>query len=333
MEGKINRDYLKSYSVSYTNNILDTAYKGGQYLIGRDLTTLCTPEQVNYNLLKNIFLQWEAEMSKLQSPYFDYSATIVQSALKSFMDVLSRNIKLDQGSLRPLLQQAVEETMYQVFQPLYYFENFLWPDQVDRLKIEEIVKLKRFVRINPGFLQELLKVWEADNKVEADTIEYQQQIARMAGNWKENWEPANPYVEAFSKVVSLQTESLWKTDDSLSEKKENGTSKNVNDQYSKRVVSLNEKLQKDQTTLADQHLNKKVENIKQSLTLNQKFMFVNELFAGNSDEFGIILDRIEKCTNYHEAIKILDDHSSERSQWDMESDAVKELIDLVSRRF
>ena len=84
MEGKINRDYLKSYSISYTNNILEVAFKDGPHLQGKDLTALCTPQQVNYNLLKNIFLQWEAELSKLESPYFDYSATAVQNALKNF---------------------------------------------------------------------------------------------------------------------------------------------------------------------------------------------------------------------------------------------------------
>lgn len=333
MQGKVNRDYLKSYSVSYTNNILEIAFKESPYLLGEDLTGLCTPAQVNYNLLKNIFLQWEAEVSKLQSPYFDYSATAVQSALKSFMDVLSRHIRLDKSSLRPLLQQAVEETMYQVFEPAYYFEYFLWPDQTEHLGIKELSKLQKFVKINKGLLQEIKEEAQAKNDEGISVSFYHQLLTSKLDSWKDNWEPVDPYAEEFSKIVSLQMPSLWSSETAESRTDANGTSRNVNDQYSKPVVSLNDKLQKDQSTLADEHLNKKVENIQQSLTINQKFMFVNELYGGNSEEFRIVLDKIEGCNTYGEAVRILDEHSSERSKWDMESLAVKELMDLVSRRF
>ena len=332
MEGKINRDYLKSYSISYTNNILEVAFKDGPYLQGKDLTGLCTPQQVNYNLLKNIFLQWEAELSKLESPYFDYSATAVQSALKNFMDVLSRHIRLDKGSLRPLLQQAVEETMYQVFEPDYYFENFLWPQQNDLLKFDELAKLKRFVKVNQSFFQEIMDDLTKKQATEMSVAEYYQNIRALKENWDDQWEPVEDHMEDFSKIVTLQLPSLWKAE-SPAEPDSNGSPKNVNDQFSKEVVSLNEKLQTDQTTLAEEHLSKKVENIKESLSINQKFMFVNELYGGNSEEFTKVLDRIEDCSNYQEALQVLDNHSSERSSWDMESNAVKELMDLVSRRF
>ncbi len=333
MEGKINRDYLKSYSVSYTNNILDTAFKEGPHLAGRDLTTLCTPEQVNYNLLKNIFLQWEAELSKLESPYFDYKAPAVQTALKTFMDVLSRHIKLDQGSLRPLLQQAVEETMHQVFQPEYYYQHFIWPDGSKSLKTKELINLKRFVRVNRGLLLELIDEQAKENKDSITEEEFYKFIEQNVLQWQNQWDSVDVNVEAFSKVIAMQVSNLWKKEAVPVAPKENGSTKNVNERYAKKVVSLNDKLQKDQNTLADQHLNKKVQNIKESLTINQKFMFVNELFAGDSQEFGTVLEKIEKCGTYIEAVKIIDDNSSGRSQWDMESTAVKELLDLVSRRF
>ena len=73
-KGTINKDYIKSYSASYTNNILDTAFKEGPYLQGNDLKRLCNLEQINYNLLKAIFLQWEAEVNKLQNPSNESSA-------------------------------------------------------------------------------------------------------------------------------------------------------------------------------------------------------------------------------------------------------------------
>ncbi len=334
-KGTINRDYIKSYSASYTNNILDTAFKEGPYLQGNALKKLCNPEQINYNLLKAIFLQWEAEVNKLQNPYFDHSAPAVQNALKTYMEVLSRHINLDKGSLRPLLQQAVEETLYQVFCPLYFFENFLWPPEIGSLMLDEITKLKRFVRINQAFLKELIAQWKEEDKTEIELSEYSSGLQRLSIQWDQKWEPTDDYETAFSKVVALHPQTIWKPEIEPRSEGAKQIPNNVNQQFTREVVSLNDTLQKEHITLADQ-LNKKVEhvdNIKRSLNINQKFRFVNELYGGNSNEFNQVLEKIDQCKNYGEAIKTLDDNSSLRSEWNMETPAVKELIDLVSKRF
>ncbi len=334
-KGTINRDYIKSYSASYTNNILDAAFKENPYLQGNDLRKLCNPEQINYNLLKAIFLQWEAEVNKLQNPYFNHSAPAVQNALKTYMEVLSRHIKLDKGSLRPLLQQAVEETLYQVFCPLYFFENSLWPPEIDNLKLTELVKQKRFVKINQTFLKELLKQWEAEGKTEIGLTDYQDGLRRLSYQWDQEWESTKDYQTAFSKVVALNVKTIWKRVGQPEPEVEEQAPNNVHQQFAKDEVSLNDTLQKDQSTLADQ-LTKKVDtidNIKNSLNINQKFRLVNELYDGNSVEFYQVLDRIELCANYQEAIKTLDDNSSLKTNWDMESPVVMELMDLVSKRF
>ena len=334
-KGTINKDYIKSYSASYTNNILDTAFKEGPYLQGNDLKRLCNLEQINYNLLKAIFLQWEAEVNKLQNPYFDHSAPAVQNALKTYMEVLSRHIKLDKGSLRPLLQQAVEETLYQVFTPLYFFENFLWPPEIGSLTFDEITKLRRFVKINQAFLKELIGQWKKENKSEIKFSEYKSELRRLGAQWDQEWESTENYEATFSKVVALHVQTIWKQEREFEPDVDKGIPNNVNQRFARKVVSLNETLQKEQTTLAD-HLNKNaehVDNIRKRLNINQKFKFINELYGGNSNEFNQVIDKIDRCKNYQEAIQALDDHSTLRSEWDMENLAVKELFDLVSKRF
>ena len=334
-KGTINRDYIKSYSASYTNNILDTAFKEGPYLQGKDLKRLCNPEQINYNLLKAIFLQWEAEVSKLQNPYFDHSAQAVQNALKTYMEVLSRHITLDKGSLRPLLQQAVEETLYQVFSPIDFFENFLWPPEIGSLMLDEFANHKRFVKINQAFLKELIRQWEEENKTEIELSDYRDGLRRLSSNWDKEWESTEDYEAAFSRVVALNVQAIWKQEIQPESEVDEEIPNNVNQQFARKVVSLNDTLQKDQATLAD-HLNNgidTVDNIKKSLNINQKFRFVNELYGGNSNEFKQGLDKIERCNNYQEAIQTLDDNSSLRAKWDMDNQAVRELIDLVSKRF
>ena len=334
-EGTINKDYIKAYSASYTNNILDTAFKEGPYLQGNDLKRLCSPEQINYNLLKAIFLQWEAEINKLQNPYFNHSAPAVKNALKTYMEVLSRHIHLDKGSLRPLLQQAVEETIYQVFNPLYFFENFLWPTEINSLNLKELTKLRRFIRINQAFIKELVKRWEQEGLNEITFQEYREGLKKLSLEWSESWESTEDYEMSFSKVVALRTQSIWKKSVNAPSEEKTEVTKNVNQQFAREIVSLNDTLQKDQQTLADQ-LNKEAENInnlKQSLNINQKFRFVNEIYDGDTIEFDKILDQIDSCKDYQEAILALETNTKFSTKRNMENEAVKELIDLISKRF
>jgi hypothetical protein len=314
---------------------LDKAFKEGPYLQGNDLKRLCSPEQINYNLLKTIFLQWEAEINKLQNPYFDHSAPAVKNALKTYMEVLSRHIHLDKGSLRPLLQQAVEETIYQVFSPLYFFENFLWPIEIDILDLKEITKLRRFIRINQAFIKELVNRWEEEGLNEVTLQVYHEGLKSLSLDWSESWESTEDYEVSFSKVVALRTQSIWKTPVKAQSQEKKEITKNVNQQFAREIVSLNDTLQKDQTTLADQ-LNKEAENInnlKQSLNINQKFRFVNEIYDGDTNEFDKILDKIDSCKDYQEAMLTLENNTNFKTERNMKNQAVKELIDLVSKRF
>jgi len=334
-EGTINKDYIKAYSASYTNNILDTAFKEGPYLQGNDLQRLCSPEQINYNLLKAIFLQWEAEINKLQNPYFNHSAPAVQNALKTYMEVLSRHIQLDKGSLRPLLQQSVEETIYQVFSPLYFFENFLWPIEINSMTMKEITKLRRFVRINQAFIRELVKRWEEQGLKEVTLQDYHEGLKSLSVDWTQSWEATGDYEISFSKVVALRTQSIWMMPNKTQSQEQTEVPKNVNQQFAREIVSLNDSLQKDQITLADQ-LNKNVENInnlKQSLNINQKFRFVNEIYGGDTVEFDKVLDKLDSCKDHQEAILLLENDTNFRNEQSQENEAVKELLDLVSKRF
>ena len=333
-KGIINKDYVKSYCASYTNNILDTAFKETPFLRGSDLKGLCNPEQIDFNLLKAIFLQWEAEVSKFRNPYFDHEAPSVQSALKTYMQVLSRHIKLDKGSLRPLLQEAIEETLYQVFDPKYFFENLLWPGDASHMTIEELVKLKRFLKINVSFYDELLTPWVDSKEPEIARSAYWSRLTSIVNDW-EDWEPTDDYASAFSKIVALNTQNLCKDAQKFKTEPTNAPVENLNQGFAKEVVSLNDTLQKRQNTLVDE-LTKQVEsieNIKQSLNINQKFRFVNELFAGNANEFDEVINKVDNCSSYLEATKILETGASQRTQWDDDNQVVIEFFELLSKRF
>ena len=321
----INKDYVKSYCASYTNNILDTAFKESPFLTGNDLKKLCSPEQINYNLLKAIFLQWEAEVTRMQNPYFDHDAPSVKHALRTYMQVLSRHIKLDKGSLRPLLQEAVEETIYQIFSPSYFFEHFLWPRELGPVTSDELNKLKRFIKINQGFLSEIIAQLQKEHTSEIEYSKFLSKLKSLCFEWDSKWESTEAYALSFSKVVALNLKSLHGKQPVKSAEQP----ASINQKFAKEIRSLNDSLQTDQKTLADK-LNEEAEqvaNIRESLNINQKFRLINEVYDGDAEAFNSTIDQIDNCDSYQQALTKIDQN------WDMENEAVKEFMSLLGRRF
>jgi hypothetical protein len=83
--------------------------------------------QVNLLVLRQLLGRWQQEASALRSPYFDFEAGPVRTALGQFMNVLSRHIRLDRAALEPLLTQAVTDTLVLATDASAAFERLLLP--------------------------------------------------------------------------------------------------------------------------------------------------------------------------------------------------------------
>jgi hypothetical protein len=83
--------------------------------------------QVNLLVLRQLLGRWQQEASALRSPYFDFEAGPVRTALGQFMNVLSRHIRLDRAALEPLLTQAVTDTLVLTTDASAAFERLLLP--------------------------------------------------------------------------------------------------------------------------------------------------------------------------------------------------------------
>lgn len=74
-------------------------------------------------------------------------------------------------------------------------------------------------------------------------------------------------------------------------------------------------------------------DLKSMITINQKFMFVNELFKGESKVFQETLEKVGTCNSYNEAINMLLDNYANRYDWDTDKEEVAEFFELISRLF
>ena len=95
-------------------------------------------------------------------------------------------------------------------------------------------------------------------------------------------------------------------------------------------TSINDSLNNQpKTTLADNF--QKIAKIKDSLTINQKFMFTKVLFHGDFELFSKAIEQLDRQDNMKGAMRYLENEHA--STWDKESEEFHEFMELVEKRF
>jgi hypothetical protein len=95
--------------------------------------------------------------------------------------------------------------------------------------------------------------------------------------------------------------------------------------------SLNKKLgsMRDDDNVPDYLKTKPIANLSQAIGINDRFLFIRELFDGNSDSYHRTISGIDEAKTLAEAKVLILDCTGDKS----ESEACKQLLDLVKRKF
>ena len=102
----------------------------------------------------------------------------------------------------------------------------------------------------------------------------------------------------------------------------------------KQAISLNEKLAEtnEKPTLAAKLSRKPIKDLNEEIGLNQKFLFMNDLFGGENTLYKEAIAAINGFASYSEAEQLMN-QLAQRHNWEMESTSVTKFMDLVERRF
>ena len=84
-------------------------------------------------------------------------------------------------------------------------------------------------------------------------------------------------------------------------------------------------------TVADKLRQQPITDLKSAIGLNQKFLFMNDLFEGENEKFNDAINKINSFKTLQEALAYIDSEIS--SAWDKENSSVINFMDLVERRF
>jgi hypothetical protein len=322
MDEKISSQATGQYSEQYASKLADLFFSKKETISGPEILTLCEVKQVNMFIVRELMHAWKQEAEKLKSPYFDYEAAAVKDALAQYQNVLSNYISVRRSDLVPLLETAVTKTIYLILAPYDFYSDTLDRYGKGYLKTDFLKNEVKYLRINQAPLEKLVLKLEQQRQ---EVITGNEAFGMLDSILEEvNFTPEEfeSYLAQFSKLVPLRVEKLFEQKIITQPIGPNPTDKPK--QHTQAVVA------EIKPTVAENLARQKLSNLKESLTINQKFMFTKILFKGDFELFSEAVDRIDSLESLNHALAFLGDNYP---TWDRESEEYEEFLEVLNKRF
>jgi hypothetical protein len=83
----------------------------------------------------------------------------------------------------------------------------------------------------------------------------------------------------------------------------------------------------------DYHRLSRVESMRSAISINQRYLFINNLFGGNVEAFSHAIDEIDALKSFADARELILKKYVPRYLWDVTSAEAEEFFDILKRRF
>lgn len=105
----------------------------------------------------------------------------------------------------------------------------------------------------------------------------------------------------------------------------------IGERYKGNNEYINEKISKNHPAndMSVKLQSRPISDIGKAIGLNDKFLYINELFKGDSALYKNTLDRINSSNDFNDAFSFLNDQFG----WDMKEDSAQKFMELVRRKF
>lgn len=353
MNDKINLNYLENYAHSFAEHVSSEYFGTKKYMSGQEIIQLTPSTQVNFMVIKALFEKWNEELEKLKgNPYFDYRDIAVTEALKEFMNVLSRAIKIERQHFTPLLEVAVIDTVLLALDPLVYF----W-GEIEKSTSESpqshLKASKKYLKWHSKLLNEILEKGSQNDaehykKVLGDSYQKLQGELEAPKTLLENVHQVLP-IDWNQLILAEPDQEPTKAEDTPAE--ETGAVAEPPTPVENPAKDLFSPSQKPSTPYGTEKaidpalawasfeaeqsglLKGPIDSLDQGVAINQRFMFTKKLFDGNPDLMGHAFKSIDQCDSFVEAVQLINERYVSRLAWDTDSDEVHEFLHLVYRKF
>lgn len=98
--------------------------------------------------------------------------------------------------------------------------------------------------------------------------------------------------------------------------------------------SLNDKISRlSKSDLGSQLQQQPIDNLKRAIGLNDRFLFANELFHGDGEEYQRAIEEFNHLSSMEDAMRLIDHKYKEAYKWDFDSETVITFISYLQRRY
>lgn len=316
MDEKISLEAIALYSDAYAEKILKKFFADKNRITGQDILVFSDVQQVNLFIIRDLFKAWKEETKKLKSPFFDYEKPEVKEALETFMSVLSKNISIDRAHFAPLLKKSISQTLLVIFNPYDYFSMII-SGANNKMHVDLFREELKYLRINKAPLEKLLQHFDEKKIKELSGNEAFAMLDHILEEVNFTPEDVDGYISRFSSVEPLDPERFYVK-----------RPEPVKQQKTEKSTIHESLVTEPKPTLADNF--RKIDRIKDRLTINQKFMFTKVLFHGDFELFSKAIDDLDRLEDMPAALKYLERLYDE---WDRESEEFHEFMEMVEKRF
>lgn len=139
------------------------------------------------------------------------------------------------------------------------------------------------------------------------------------------------YIQDTTIPVKQSKEPAAKKDEHHKTFKKAGESAIIADNFTHLPGSLNEQLgsRLDDGDVTEILKAKPLKNLSDAIGVNDKFLFIREIFNGNPESYNQAISRIDGAENIEDARAVIMSYTGNN----LETDTVKQLLDLVKRKF
>ena len=366
MSNKLDLAAVEQYSERYAAKVCDEFFQRNEIINGQQVLNLSAVGQVNLLVVSSLFGKWQAETARLQSPYFDFEHEAVQQALQGFMNTVSQYIGVRRHYFEPLLREATTNSLVLLFDPKTYFSGIFSELPLGQLNTETAKQLNKYTRVNKFITNEL------EQKIATQGQASLSQLNTWLDEWcsEERLDDPEKYVALFSAKVPLERTQLFRPDKPTVPKSffdlepeelpeptpivetprpvvapitaiparetvaEPSVAATVQSKLATEEASLNDTLKHNESgSLADALASTPLESIPSAISLNQKIMFINQLFHGDAVAYTQAVMELENCRHFDEANGIIEQQYATKYLWKMSPEEAEEFVEIVRRRF
>ncbi len=314
-------------------------------LDGPALLTFTPVRQVNLLVLRQLLSRWQQQAKALRSPYFDFEAPPVQAAHNQLLNVLSRHIALGREALEPLLAQAVTDTLRLAADPAAAFAALLLADENDdnAVALAQLRELPRYLDQARPFFEGFLA--DLPDEQALDRIALTRRFGQYRAANQRRLPTVAQVVAALSPLLPLTEADLWddgpaaaKTSPALDPEAQPTaavlpTAAPAAHSLAPQPEALEPLLPQATPVLPAPPAAPPVNALREAISINQRFSFINELFEGENMEYHAFVQQLDGQPSADAALALVRQQQAARPEWTRKEEHVAKLLKLLERRF